>query len=182
MKILKKLGITLVALIVIVVAWLAYMGVFISLKVSAQKIGPYTLVYEEYVGPYSDTGKVIKRVYDGCTQEGVVTLKGFGIYLSDPKTTDWNKARSEIGCVLEAKDLGKAKKLAKKFKVKVWPVANCLVTDFPIKNDLSYMIGPMKAYPALNQALTAKKAQLATCLELYDLPAKKILFVFKLGK
>jgi hypothetical protein len=182
LKFLKWLVIVIVVLALIVVAWLAYMGFFAKLTVTEQQIGPYTLVYEEYVGPYSDTGKVIKRVYDGCKQEGVMTLKGFGIYLTSPKEVAWDKQRSEIGCVLEPQDLGKARKLAKKFKIKVWPKSSCLVTEFPIKSDLSYMIGPMKAYPELNKAMAAKKAKLGYCMELYDMPAKKTLFIFQLAK
>lgn len=182
MNILKQVLIFLVVLVLSVAAWLAYMGVFLTPQVTMQKIGPYTLVYEEYVGPYSDTGKVIQRVYNGCTAEGVMTVKGFGIYLNDPKTTAPDKMKSEIGCVLETKDLGKARLLRNKFKVKVWPAVDCLVTEFPIRNDLSYMIGPFKAYPELNKALTARKAKLVTCLELYDMPAKKTLYIIKIAK
>jgi hypothetical protein len=145
-------------------------------------IGPYTLVYEEYTGPYSGTGKVIQRVYDGCTLEGVMTEKGFGIYLNDPKTTDPNKLRSEIGCVLEGKDLGKAWRLRRRFKIKEWRGSDCLVAEFPIRNNLSYMIGPFKAYPELNKAMIARKAKLGACMELYDMPARKTLYIFQLKK
>ncbi|MCU0641345.1 MAG: hypothetical protein MUC35_04575 [Candidatus Margulisbacteria bacterium] len=179
LKFLKWLLIAILALALVIVVWLVYMGVFTKLTVTEREIGPYTLVYEEYVGPYSDTGRVIQRVYDGCTQEGVMTTKGFGIYLTSPKETAWDKSRSEIGCVLEPQDLGKARMLARKFRLKVWPKTKCLVTEFPIKNNFSYMIGPMKAYPELNKAMETRKLKLGTCMELYDLPAKKTLFIFK---
>lgn len=182
MKIIKWSLIVLVVLVLLAAAWLAYMGVFSTPKVTRQKIGPYTLVYEEYTGPYSDTGKVIKRVYDSCTAVGVVTSKGFGIYLNNPKMTEPDKLQSEIGCVLEEKDLDKAGLLQKKFKVKVWPASDCLVAEFPIRNDLSYMIGPLKVYPELNKALAAEKAKLGAAMELYDVPAKKILYIFQIAK
>lgn len=182
LKFLKWLGLVIVALVLVVAAWLAYMGVFTTSQVTVQNIGPYTLVYEEYVGAYSDTGRVIQRVYDGCTLEGVKTEKGFGIYLTSPKETDWNKQRCQAGCVLEPQDLGKTRQLAKKFKVKVWPKSQCLVTEFPIRNNLSYMIGPFKAYPALNKAMNERKLKLGTCMELYDMPAKKTFFIFQLAK
>jgi hypothetical protein len=182
MKIIKWFLIVLVALVLVIAAWLAYMGIFSTPKVTVQKIGPYTLVYEEYVGSYSNTGKVLQRVYDGCTLEGVKTEKGFGIYLNNPKMTDPSKLQSEIGCVLEAKDLGKARLLRRKFKVKVWQASDCLVAEFPIRNNLSYMIGPFKVYPELNKAMAARKAKLGACMELYDVPAKKTLFIFQLVK
>lgn len=182
MKILKWFLIVLVILAVIIVGGLAYLGVFSKLKVTEQKVGPYLLVYKEFVGPYSAVGKVIKEVWVSCSQAGIKTTKCFGIYLSDPKTTDWDKQRCELGCIVEPKDLKKVKALTKNFKTKTWTIANCLTTEFPIKNDYSYMIGPMKAYPELTKTLTAKKAKLETCMEIYDLPATKILFIFRLGK
>jgi DNA gyrase inhibitor GyrI len=182
MKILKWFLIVLVVLVLAAAAWLAYMGVFSTPKVSVQKVGPYTLIYEEYTGPYSDTGKVIKKVDEACRAAGIVTTKAFGIYLNNPKVTEPNKLQSEIGVVLADKDLAKARALRKTLKVKVWPASDCLVAEFPVRNDLSYMIGPLKVYPELNKALEAKKAKLGAALELYDMPAKKTLFIFQLAK
>jgi len=182
MKFLKWLLIVIVALLLLTAAFLAYLGVFSAPKVTEQPVGPYTLVYEEYTGPYSGAGPVIKKVYDGCAAEGVVTLKGFGIYFNDPKTTTPDKLKSYLGCVLEEKDLKAARQLRPKFKIMTWPKSNCLVAEFPLRNDLSYMIGPLKAYPELNKALNSKGYKMTSCMELYDIPAKKILFIFQVKK
>jgi hypothetical protein len=37
------------------------------------------------------------------------------------------------------------------------------------------MFGPMKAYPAFNKYLEERKCNLTACIEVYDVPAKKIL-------
>jgi hypothetical protein len=182
MKVLKWLLIVIVVLVLVVLGWLAYMGVFTTPKVSVQKIGPYTLVYEEYTGPYSGSGPVIGRVYSALKADGIETRKGFGIYLNDPKNTTPDQLRSLLGCVLEEKDLGKAGQLRKQFKVSRWAAADCLVAEFPIRNNLSYMIGPLKVYPALNKELNARGWKMGACLELYDMPAKKILFIFQIAK
>jgi len=182
MKILKWLLIVVLVIVLLFVGFLAYMGYFSTPKVTEQKIGPYTLVYEEYVGPYSNTGKVLTKVYNALKADKIETTKGFGIYLNDPKSTTPDKLHSLVGCVLEKKDEKKAWQLRKKYKVMTWKAKNCLVTEFPIKNDLSYMIGPMKAYPELNKAMQDKKVKLGACMELYDLPAKKTLFIFEVIK
>jgi hypothetical protein len=181
-KFLKWLLIVVVILVLVIVAWLAYLGVFSVPQVTARKIGPYTLVYEDYTGPYSGTGQVISGVYEALKKEGVITFKGFGIYLDNPKDVAPDKLRSQLGCVLEDKDRGRAMELWKKFKVMDWPARDCLVAEFPIRSDLSYMIGPMKAYPELDKAFKAKGYKLGACLELYDLPAKKALYIFQIAK
>jgi len=182
MKLLKWLLVIFLVLVVALLAFLAYLGVFSTPKVTEQQVGPYTLVYEDYIGPYSNTGQVLSKVYNALKKDGIVTLKGFGIYLNDPKTTTPDKLRSQIGCVLEENDLGRARVLRKKYKIMTWKKTNCLVAEFPIRNNLSYMIGPLKVYPVMNKAMQAKGAKLEACLELYDLPAQKTLFIFKLAK
>lgn len=182
MKILKWILIILVIMIMAVAAFLAYMGVFSPIKLVEARIGPYTLVYEEYVGPYSGVGPVLKKVYTDLKADGIETSKAFGIYLNDPNATAPDKLKSYLGCVLEAKDLGRAKELGKKYQVMQWELKDCLVAEFPIRNDLSYMFGPLKVYPHLDRVLSEKGYEMNSCMELYDMPAKKIFFIFGVDK
>jgi hypothetical protein len=182
MKILKWSLIILAVLIVALLGYLAYLGVFSALKVTEQKLGPYTLAYAEYMGPYSGSGPILTRVNNSLKQDGVECTKGFGIYFDDPKQVAADKLRSKLGCIIEAKDLAKFGKVSRKYKIMKWPARDCLVTEFPIRSDLSYMIGPMKAYPELNKALKAKGYKMSTVMELYDMPAKKILYIMVIAK
>lgn len=183
MKILRWILIILAVLIMALLAFLWYMGVFATVKVTEQKVGPYMLVYEKYVGPYSNTGQILQKVYGALKKEGITTTKGFGIYLNNPNQTSPDKLESEIGCVLENKDLNRVGELKKKkFLVKKWEEQNCLVVELPIRNNLSYMIGPFKAYPELNKALNAKKYKMTGCLELYDMAAMKTFYIFAIAK
>lgn len=182
MKILKWLLITVLVLALALVAFLWYMGVFSTPKVTEMQMGPYTLVYEEYTGPYSSVGPIMDRVYKGVKAEGIETTKGFGIYLNNPNNTDPSKLQSHLGCIIETKDLNQVYKLRKKFKVAIFRKANCLVAEFPIRNNLSYMVGPLKVYPEMNKALAAKNYKMGNCMELYDMPAKKIFFIFEIAK
>ena len=182
MKIIKWILIVIVLLIIALAAFLWYLGVFSTPKVVEQKIGPFTLVYEEYTGPYSGSGTVMARISRELKAEGISISRGFGIYLNNPNTTVPDQLKSDLGFILENKDLARVKDLKKKFKVMKWEAKDCLVAEFPLRNDLSYMVGPMKAYPELNKAIKAGGYKMGGCLEIYDMPAMKILFVFEIIK
>jgi hypothetical protein len=182
MKILKWSLIILAVLIIALLGYLAYLGVFSALKVTEQKIGPYTLAYAEYMGPYSGSGPILTQVNSSLKKDGIECLKGFGIYYDDPKQVAADKLRSKLGCIIDAKDLAKFSKVSRKYKVMNWPARGCLVAEFPIRNNLSYMIGPMKAYPELNKALKEKGYKMGAVMELYDMPDKKILYIMVIAK
>ncbi len=183
MKALKNISIVLGILIVLMMAFLGYMGVFSTLKVTEREMGPYTIVYERFVGEYKDTGKVFDKVGKAVKGEGIETVNGLGIYYDDPKVTPKDKLRSDCGVVLESKDVAKAAMLkAKKFNVMTLPKKMCLVAEFPIRNVISYMIGPSKAYPALTKYAEEKSYKMAITYELYDMPANKIYFIMEIAK
>ena len=57
------------------------------------------------------------------------------------------------------------------------------IAEFTIKNSLSYMFGPMKAYPALsNYAQEKGYKQDVLSYEIYDEKSGKILFVMDIVK
>lgn len=188
MKIVKWLLTIVILIAVLVLAFLAYMGVFFSPKVAEKEMGPYTLVYEPFIGPYSQTGKVFDKVYKELKADGIETVSGIGIYYDNPAIVKPEKLRSNCGSVVEAKDLGKLASLKNKYRVWNIPKKKCLVAEFPLRNMLSYMIGPMKAYPALmkyageKSYILQKGKQMAMTFELYDMKAGKIYFVMEILK
>jgi hypothetical protein len=55
-----------------------------------------------------------------------------------------------------------------------------LVAVLPIRNVMSYMFGPMKAYPAIMKYAKVKQVLLGdVSYEIYDMPNKKIYYVFQ---
>jgi len=188
MKIVKWFLTIAFLIAVLALAFLAYMGAFIDPKVTEKDMGPYTLVYEPFIGPYSQTGKVFDRVYASLEADGIRTTVGIGIYYDDPRAVKPEKLRSNCGSVIDPADKGKLAALKNKYKV--WTIRKkaCLVAEFPLRNMLSYMIGPMKAYPALMKAAQKKgyKIQkgkaMAMTFELYDMKAGRIYFVMEILK
>jgi len=182
MKALKWILIVLAVLVLILLAFLAYMGVFSAPKATEMKTGPYLLVYEEFTGPYAQTGKVFERVSKAVKAEGFDTPLGIGIYLDDPSKVPQEKMRSRCGVVIDKKDIVKFNRVRYKFKTKRIAEKDSIVVEFPIRNNLSYMIGPMKGYPALMKHAQAKGYQMAQPIELYDMPKGKILFIMEIVK
>lgn len=186
MKILKWIGIVIVVIVVIFVAFLFYMGYFDTLKVNEKEMGPYTYVYERFVGPYMDSGTIFMKIEKELKAIGISTDKAIGFYYDNPAKVAKEKLRSDCGIVLEDKDFVKIPELKKKFKVGTFQKKDCMVIEFPVKNMLSYMIGPMKCYNALFKYAKEKNykmeidGKMVTTFEYYL--KDKILFVMEIEK
>ncbi|MBU0630724.1 MAG: GyrI-like domain-containing protein [Candidatus Margulisbacteria bacterium] len=182
MKILKIVLWVIALLAVALVIWVYYMGLFNKLEVTEREVGPYTLVYEDYIGPYQNTGAVVQAVYDRLAKDGIKPTDGFGIYLDDPSKVKQEKLRSQVGCVINENNLPLFYKVSDTYKVINWKRGKVLATEFPIRNPLSYMFGPMKAYPELARYMKKKKItedQIGLCMEYYDMASNKIIFMFQ---
>jgi hypothetical protein len=156
---------------------LAYLGAFIRPAVRETAMGPYTYVYEEFVGDYKKTAPVFDRVFLALQQEGIAPTKGIGIYLDDPRRVPAAKLRSLCGSVIEGGDLAGLPRLKERFRTGELPVRNSVVAEFPLKNTFSYVLGPLKGYPALVRYANGKGYRMTQTYELYDIPEQKILYV-----
>jgi len=177
MKALRVIVSLAVVLAVLSAGFLAYMGVFNKVKASEKNIGPYTYVYESFVGPYKDSGAVFNKVYKSLLADGVKTDKAIGIYYDNPKTVPANRLRSDCGCILEEKDLPMLPKLLEKYKARTLAAKTRLAAEFPYRNTLSYMLGPRKVYPVLMRYAREKGLKISKVYEIYDMPAGKIFYV-----
>lgn len=182
MKIIKWTALCLGISVLVVIGFLAYLGLFSSLPVMEKEMGPYTLVYDSFVGDYKDTGPVFERVHQALLKEGITAVDGIGIYHDDPAQVPADQRRSDCGSVLPEKDLGRVPELQQKYKIKVLEKKLSMVAVFPVKNTLSYMLGPMKGYKALADYAGAKGYRLAEPYEYYDMVEKKVCFVMPIEK
>jgi hypothetical protein len=180
MKIIKWIGIVLVLLLVLIAVFLWYMGLLNTLQVSEQEAGPYTYVYEKFVGPYWDTEHVFQKVDSSLKAEGIATDKAIGIYYDDPAKVAKEKLRSDCGFVLQEKDLSKVPDLKKKYHVATMPMKKSIVVEFPKRNKMSYLLGPMKGYPGLMKYAQEKNYKMAMPYELYA--KEKILYIMEIVK
>lgn len=178
----KKIKIISVAVIVIVIAvasLLAYLGMFSKVTVTEKEMGPYTYAYQKFVGSYYKTGAVFQTVNGLLKTAGVEGESGIGVYYDNPATVEASKLRSDCGAIIAAGDVEKIKKI-KELSVATQPKAMFLVVELPVKNSLSYMVGPMKAYPAIGKIMLEKKYKPAAGIELYDMKNKKVMYMMQI--
>lgn len=165
-------------IIALLIAW--YVGFFNEVKIEEKKEGGYKVVGMEFTGPYSKVGRLMTDVDKKLKDMGIESTRGFGIYYDDPKVIPSEKCRSFAGNILEEKYFDKAQELESSgFRVDSVPIKNAVVAEFPIKNSLSYMIGPMKVYPAFSEYLNKKGYKPDLSMEVYDIPNKKIIYIMQ---
>ncbi len=178
----KIFTVLLIILVAVITALLFYQGVFYPVKVEEQVVGGYWVVYQGHIGPYEKVGPVIEKVCRNLKDDGIETKLSFGVYYDNPQKVEKAKLRSEVGAILDPKYYDKIKDLQSKYNVKQLKKRNSLVAEFPLKNVLSYMIGPMKVYPAMEKYCKEKnidvdKIEDGFGLEIYDMENKKITYI-----
>ena len=186
MKVLKWFLLVFALLAVALLAFLWYLGAFSPVKITEKEMGPYTIAYKSFVGEYKETGKVFMDVYNTLKDAGFALTEksdSIGVYYDDPAKVAKDKLRSDCGFVISKEDSIKAIALLKK-DVKVMTINNskCLVVEFPMKNMLSFMIGPMKAYPALMGYAVKNNLKVGMVYEYYDMKNNLILFIMQIAK
>lgn len=181
MKLIKIIGIIIGSLIVILLLFGWYIGGFSHIAITEKKEeGGYKLIGVNVTGPYSGISKDMENVNGYLKAMGVTGKKGFGIYYDDPKMVPKEKCRSFVGYIIEEKDFSIVSALKPEgLTIDSIPKARSLVAEFPIRNSVSYMVGPMKVYPAFSEYMNRKGYKPGLTFEIYDIPARKISFIIQ---
>lgn len=169
-------------LIIMIASWLYAVGYFSSVKVVEEKIGPFTIAYEAVTGDYAKTGATLDKLYASLAADKIFPTKGIGIYLDDPRLVKKEDLRSKVGCILSDKDAKAVKKMKKKYTVMKLDAKDSMVVRFPIKNKASFIVGVMKAYPAITAYAKEKNYALSESVEIYDMTNKVSLYTMKVEK
>lgn len=170
--------IIVLVLLVLGLLYLNYLKFFSPITLEEKKYGPFTLVYEEYTGPYKDTAKIQNDLYYSLlNKEKIKTFKGFGVYYDNPKKVPAQDLRSIAGCVLEQEDYEKVGYLETNgYKVKNIPEQDCIVVEFPFKNSFSIFVGMAKVYPEIEKYIKDHNLENNEIMEIYDMQNKKIFY------
>ena len=75
--------------------------------------------------------------------------RGVGCFYDKPKEATTENLRSEIGCVIETKDIELLNTSGCKYKIKTLSSSRAITTEFPFKGIGSILLGVIKIYPAL---------------------------------
>lgn len=170
--------IIILSLFLLVFLILVYYGIFYKVEVSIKKQGGEIFVYEDMAGDYSQTKKIMDKVYYSLLNDfKTPTTKGCGYYYDNPNHVEKSKLRSEIGCILNSTDSLTIAEISKKFKVRTLENTDYIYTEFPFKGFPSVFISLMKVYPKLARFSIENKYVLDTpVMEIYDIPNKKIIY------
>ncbi len=97
-KIVVLIGIVLVAAVVLAL-WLT--GVLQRVEVTAEDMGPFTVVSLDHKGSYRTIVEEITRVEKMLQEKNIRVRSGFGEYYDDPRQVKTEDLRSAGGAVLE---------------------------------------------------------------------------------
>lgn len=171
----------LVVVLIAMVFGIWYLGLFEPINLSESELGPYKYVYESYTGPYDNTGPIFEKLYKDLDIDGIKVTRGIGFYYDNPQEVAPEKLRSDCGAIIEEPDYSKIEALKDKYHLKDFPKTPVLMARFPIRNMLSFMIGPMKVYPKMAESFDLKKYKPAEYgLEVYDMPNSVTYYAFPL--
>lgn len=180
MKFIKITLVIISLIIAIAIGFFWYMGYFQSIQVQEKEEGGYQIAGVDVIGPYSDAGRHISKVDYKLKALGINSVKGFGIYYDDPKTTPKNKYHSFVGNIINVTDMDLLDKIKLNgIKLDSIPRKKAIVVEFPIKNTMSYIIGPMKVYPIFTKYTLQKNIKPSSTFEIYDMNSKLITFVMQ---
>ncbi len=138
----KTIALVLIGITAVAVGAAFYMGAFHRVEITEENRGPYTLVYRDVAADrMGDVGEVTTAL------DTVLETHGFG----DRKPLDvfFPDGRGQIGFSVEGVSGDQLGALGDAASVKVIGAQRYLVTHFPWRNRLSFMLGYMKVDPAL---------------------------------
>ena len=179
----KKFFTFIIIITIFIFIFLIYSGLFTKVHVQEKTVGPHILVYQNHKGSYKAIGTVLNKVYRVLNKKfKIKATHGFGIFYDKPGTVKEELLRSEGGVILDSKYKDKIDAIRKKLKVKKYPSTKSVVVIFPYKNQVSYILGPIKAYPVIQKYMKKKGYKAAPALEIYDIPGRKILYSMPIRK
>ena len=180
MKKAGKIKALLLIIILIILGFLAYMGLFNIPKVSEREIGPFEFVYEDFTGDYAETGPIFEEIYQDLLADGIESTVGLGVYYDDPAITPKAERRSRVGSVVTKEEAELADKRGNLHREMTVTRKRSMIVEFPYRNSLSIVMGVAKAYPALEKYRLEKGYKVMPAMEVYDMKNGKIFYAMEI--
>lgn len=152
-----------------------YAGLFDKLEIAVSEAGPYNLIFREHKGPYRGVRTALHDVSRFLAEKRSITSgRAFAVYYDNPRKKKEEELRSIGGYITDSLLLG----VSAPFAAGVFQKTQSIVGTFPLRSFMSPMTGPMKFYPAMANILVKQKREMAgPVMEVYDIPAKKIMYI-----
>lgn len=175
--------ITLAVIILIALGIYAYYGGFAKVNIRVETLGGETIIYKEVQGDYKQTSAISDEMYSYISNNSTIKMHdGIAIFYDDPKKIATDKLRSDVGYIIEPKDIESLGELGDEYKIKTLPVEQAVTTEFPFKGNLSAIISFLRVYPAIEKYIQEHNLDNSDALiEIYSIQNKNTVFrkIFK---
>ena len=177
----KKVLIILGLVVVFILIYLAYSGLFSNVEITEGELGPYTFIGKEYVGDYRYAGDKLDSIVLDLQNRKIEFDKTFGIYRDNPEKVAKDSLRYMVGCIVPEKSYEKLPELERDGYIKQkMGITPSVIVEFPLRTKVSFLMAVIKAYPALNEYFRKKGYSEVPALEIYD--KDKILISMEIKK
>lgn len=146
-------------------------------KIKTEAVGGEMIVYKKVTGDYKQTSSVTTEVYEYLLNDfKIEAYKGVGIFYDNPKNVKKEDLKSEVGCIIESKDINKLTISNCKYEIKQLSYHQLSVTEFLYKGWISILIGLSRVYPKLEKYVEMHNLPNNPTIEIYDVPNEKIIY------
>ncbi|MFC1567125.1 hypothetical protein ACFL4A_04740, partial [bacterium] len=135
-------------------------------------------VYEKNIGDYKNTALIQQKLFNDLISDNIACTRGFGIYYDNPANVETENLRSISGCIIEYKDRSKLERIRAHYNILEVPLSKGIVSEFPMKNPISFIIGMMKVYPKMSKYIMNRQIQTGPAIEIYDMLNRRIEYFF----
>lgn len=116
------------------------MGGFNRVVIEEKHMGPFNFVYRDIIGAeFSNVGKITTAVEETLRNKEITVLQPFNLFKPD--------GSGQVGFLVREFEPAKLKSLEPSITSRIIPGQRCMVTTFPWKNPISYIMGYMKVDP-----------------------------------
>lgn len=140
-------------------------GAWKSVTVTESHLGPYSMIYKEYSGPYHKILPTIQEVETWAKTAGLDCGQSFGEYLDDPNVVEHERLRSRGGCIVSQIP----ESLPSGFLSQTIPLRHYVVGEF----SGSPALGPLKVYGKMTNYLETNRLKMnAPVIEIYNVKSE----------
>ncbi len=174
------LGLIFVILLGVII-FLYYGGVFSKIIVEEKEVGPFLIAYEDQMNDYVKTAKKQKEICEFLSHNyGLQVYRGFSVFYSNPREVEKAALRSITGCILERADYKKADFLRENnFRIKEVPLQVSLLVEFPYKNYFLTRIVMSKANFMIEKYVRENNLSNNERMLIYDMAEEEIIFLMR---
>lgn len=168
----KKTLIVISVIVVVLLAFLSYEGIWATAKIEKAEEGGYVMMGIDHKGAYYKIGDTMKKLQDEVKAAGIENPKFAGMYYDNPDEVAEDSLRS-FAAVIVSNAADSAKLMAMKhYKIVEVEKGSALICDMRTPDMISTIIAVYKAYPAFSEYFASKPEEAKTIKYTYELYKK----------